>query len=195
MYGKMAGVGYQDYTHAKLIVVWGANPPASGIHLMAHIKQAQKNGARLVVVDPRRTPLARTADLHLPVAPGTDVGVALAMIRDLFESGRADQKFLDSHASGTEALRSAAAPWTMARAAEVARIDEGQLRLFANWYAEASPAVIRCGWGQERNRNGGSATMAILALPAVAGKFGVAVGYFNSALAGIYGMYQFGAGI
>ena len=188
MYGKMAGVAYEDYSHAKLIVVWGANPPASGIHLMAHIKQAQKNGARLVVVDPRRTPLARTADLHLPVAPGTDVGVALAVIRELFESSRADQKFLDTHASGTEALRAAAASWTMARAAEVARIDEGQLRLFANWYADTTPAVIRCGWGQERNRNGGSATMAILALPAVGGKFGVRGGGYTMSNSGAWGL-------
>jgi anaerobic selenocysteine-containing dehydrogenase len=188
MYGKMAGVAYEDYTHAKLIVVWGANPPASGIHIMAHIKQAQKNGARLVVVDPRRTPLARTADLHLPVAPGTDVGVALAMIRELFQSGRANQDFLDRHASGAAELRAAAEPWTLARAAEVAKIDEGQLRLFTNWYAEASPAVIRCGWGQERNRNGGAATMAILALPAVAGKFGVRGGGYTMSNSGAYGI-------
>ncbi|MEO6223734.1 MAG: molybdopterin-dependent oxidoreductase, partial [Vicinamibacterales bacterium] len=188
MYGKMAGVAYEDYTHARLIVVWGANPPASGIHLMSHIKHAQKNGARLVVVDPRRTALARTADLHLPVAPGTDVGVALAMIRDLFESGRADQVFIDSHTTGAEALRAAAESWTFARAAETARIEEGQLRLFAKWYAEASPAVIRCGWGQERNRNGGAATMAILALPAIGGKFGVRGGGYTMSNSGAYGL-------
>jgi len=188
MYGKMAGVAYEDYVHAKLIVVWGANPPASGIHLMAHIKQAQKNGARLVVIDPRRTPLARTADLHLPVAPGTDVGLALAIIRDLFDTGRADAAFLAQHTSGAEALRAAASAWTFARAAEVARVDEHQLRLFAQWYADATPAVIRCGWGQERNRNGGAATMAILALPAVAGKFGVRGGGYTMSNSGAYGL-------
>src|SRR3984885_1210865 len=62
MYGKMAGVAYEDYEHARLIVIWGCNPSASGIHLVAHIKAAQKQGARLVVIDPRRTPLARIAD-------------------------------------------------------------------------------------------------------------------------------------
>ncbi len=79
MYGKMAGVAYDDYEHAKLIVVWGCNPSATGIHLVSHIKRAQKNGARLVVIDPRRTPLARIADLHLPVRPGTDLPVALSL--------------------------------------------------------------------------------------------------------------------
>lgn len=188
LYGKMAGVAYEDYVHAKLIVVWGANPPASGIHLMSHIKLAQKNGAKLVVIDPRRTPLARTADLHLPVAPGTDLSLALALIRDLFETGRADRAFLDRHTSGADELRAAAEPWTFARAAETARIDEAQLRTFADWYAGASPAVIRCGWGQERNRNGGAATMAILALPAVAGKFGVRGGGYTMSNSGAYGL-------
>ncbi len=187
MYGKMAGVAYEDYAHAKLIVVWGANPPASGIHLMSHIKQAQKSGARVVVVDPRRTPLARTADLHLPVKPGSDLGVALALIRDLFESARADRSFLSAHTTGADSLRAAAASWTFARAAAVAGIDESQLRLLADWYANTSPAVIRCGWGQERNRNGGAATMAILALPAVAGKFGVRGGGYTMSNAAAYG--------
>ena len=90
MYGKMAGVAYPDYADARLIVVWGCNPSASGIHLVSHIKQAQKHGARLVVIDPRRTPLARQADLHLAVRPGTDVVVALALIRELFARGYAD---------------------------------------------------------------------------------------------------------
>lgn len=187
MYGKMAGVAYEDYAHADLIIVWGANPPASGIHLMAHIKEAQKRGARLVVIDPRRTPLARTADLHLPVAPGTDVVIALALIRELFEQGQADLSFLDRHASGVDALRAAAHPWTFARAAATARVNEDQLRLVARWYADASPAVIRCGWGQERNRNGGAATMAILALPAVAGKFGVRGGGYTMSNSSAYG--------
>jgi anaerobic selenocysteine-containing dehydrogenase len=188
MYGKMPGVAYEDYVHARLIVVWGANPPASGIHLMAHIKEAQKRGARLVVIDPRRTPLARTADMHLPIAPGTDLAVALALIRELCAQGQVDQAFLDSHTSGAAQLRAAAEPWTFARAAETARLDEGQLRRLARWYAEATPAVIRCGWGQERNRNGGAATMAILALPAVAGKFGVRGGGYTMSNAASYGV-------
>ncbi len=188
MYGKMAGVAYADYAHARLIIVWGANPPASGIHLMAHIKQAQKAGARLVVIDPRRTPLARTADLHLPVAPGTDLPVALALIRELFVTGRADAAFLAAQATGVDDLRQAADPWTLDRAAQIARIKVADLRQVAEWYGTISPAVIRCGWGQERNRNGGAATMAILALPAVAGKFGLQGGGYTMSNSGAYGL-------
>src|SRR6476660_2930168 len=97
LYGKMAGVTYQDYPHAKLIVLWGVNPSASGIHLVPFVREAQKHGAKLVVVDPRATALARSADVHLPVKPGTDVAVALAIHRHLFEHGLADDAFLREH--------------------------------------------------------------------------------------------------
>src|SRR5437870_1796977 len=81
LYGKMASVTYQDYPHAALIVLWGVNPSASGIHLVPYVREAQKRGAKLVVVDPRGPALARLADLHLPFPPGTDVAGALAIQR------------------------------------------------------------------------------------------------------------------
>jgi anaerobic selenocysteine-containing dehydrogenase len=188
LYGKMAGVAYADYEAARLIIIWGANPSSSGIHIIPHIKAAQKNGAKLVVIDPRRTALARQADVHLPLRPGTDLPVALSMIRSLFEEHGAATSFLDAHTTGAAELRQAAAEWTTERAAEAAGISAGDLRKVTDWYADTSPAVIRCGWGQERNRNGGAATMAILALPAVGGKFGVRGGGYtmsNSAAWGI----------
>jgi anaerobic selenocysteine-containing dehydrogenase len=173
LYGKMPSVSYLDYPHARLIVMWGMNPSASGIHALPFIKEAQRNGAALVVIDPRATPLSRTADLHLAVRPGTDLPVALALHRVLFEEGHADAAFLDQHTTGADRLRARAAEWTIERAAEVAGIHAPDLRRFADLYAGTSPALVRCGWGVERNRNGGSAAAAILALPAVGGKFGV----------------------
>ena len=88
---RWPGVAYQDYAHASLIVVWGMNPSVSGIHLVPYIQEAQKRGARLVVVDPRRTRQAEHADLHLPIHPGTDLPLALSIIRWLFAEGRADR--------------------------------------------------------------------------------------------------------
>ena len=180
LYGKMPGVSYPDYEHAELIVIWGANPSASGIHLVPVVRRAQEKGARLVVVDPRKTPLAKKADLHLPLKPGTDLPLALTMIRALFHSGKADQSFLAEHATGADQLRSKAEPWTVERAAECCDLAAEDIQSFIDLYASASPALLRCGWGQERNRNGGSATAAILALPAVAGKFGVRGGGFTA---------------
>jgi len=179
LYGKMPSTSYADYLQAKLIVVWGANPSTSGVHLVPLIQQAVKAGSRLVVVDPRVTPLARLATLHLPLAPGTDLAIALAVHRHLFEAGRADHDFIAAHTRGAEKLRERASEWTFERAASVAGLQPGLVQEFAELYASSHPALIRCGWGLERNRNGGSAAAAVLALPAVGGKFAVRGGGYT----------------
>ena len=188
LYGRMPGVAYEDYVHARLIVVWGANPSVSGIHLVPFIREARRLGARLVVVDPRTTQLAKLADLHLPVRPGSDVAVALSLHRFLFEERRADEAFLEEHATGGERLRAKARPWTFERAAGVSGVAVDELQMFAQLYADTDPAVIRCGWGLERNRNGAGAVMAVLALPAVAGKFGVRGGGFTMSNSAAWGL-------
>ena len=179
LYGKMASVSYEDYPGTKMILVWGVNPSVSGIHIMPFLKEARDNGAFIVVIDPRATTLARQADLHLAVRPGTDLPVALSIHRYLFEEGHAAQSFLDEHTRGAAELREKARPWTFERAADVSGISADQLRQVAERYAKTSPALVKCGWGLERNRNGGSAAAAVLALPAVAGKFGVRGGGYT----------------
>jgi len=187
LYGKMAGVALPDYIHSRLIGVWGVNPSTTGIHLIPVLQEAQRRGAKLVVIDPRRTQLARKADLHLAPRPGTDLPIALAVIRWLFETGRADLAFLAQHAHGADELRARALPWTFERAAAVSGVPAEDLERFARLYAETSPAVLRIGWGFERNRNGGSAAAAALALPAVAGKFGVRGGGYTMSNSGLWG--------
>jgi anaerobic selenocysteine-containing dehydrogenase len=179
LYGVMPGVALEDFTHARLIVLWGVNPSTTGIHLVPVIERARAAGAKLVVVDPRATPLARRADLHLALRPGTDLPVALAILGALFTGGHADRGFLAAHTTGATALEARAARWSVADAAREAGIDPGLLARFVELYAATSPAVIRLGWGLERNRNGGSAVAAVLALPAVAGKFGVRGGGYT----------------
>jgi anaerobic selenocysteine-containing dehydrogenase len=188
LYGKMPSVAYEDFAEAQLIVIWGANPQATGIHLVPYIREAQRRGAKLVVVDPRTTALAKQADLHLAVRPGTDLPVALAVHRYLFEEGYADRPFLERTTRNAAALRAAALPWTFERAAAESGVAAGILQQFAALYAATSPAVVRCGWGQERNRNGGNASLAILALPAVAGKFGVRGGGYAMSNSSAWGI-------
>jgi anaerobic selenocysteine-containing dehydrogenase len=188
LYGKMPGVTYQDYVHARLIILWGVNPSASGIHLVPYIKDARKAGAKLVVIDPRTTSLAKQADLHLAPHPGTDLPIALALHKYLFDNGHADARFLADHTRGAEELRARADGWTMTRAAEVSGVEQSQLERLAELYATTRPAVVRCGWGLERNRNGGSAAAAVLALPAVAGTFGVRGGGFSMSNSAAFGI-------
>jgi anaerobic selenocysteine-containing dehydrogenase len=179
MTGKLAGVPFADYADARLILLWGANPWHSNIHLLPHLKAARARGARVVLLDPRRTGGSSYVDEWLPVYPGTDVAIALAMIRHLAASGRVAHAFVREHCLDAQAPLSAAEPWTFERAAQVSGVPERQIAALAEDYASAQPALVRIGWGLERNRNGGSAVAAILALVALAGKFGARGGGYT----------------
>jgi anaerobic selenocysteine-containing dehydrogenase len=186
LYGKMASVDLADFGAARFILIWGANPRDSNIHLVPNLKRARQAGARIAVVDPRRTMGEGTCDFHLPVYPGTDVVVALAMIGHLERIGRVDRTFLETHATGSERLLESARAWTLEKAAALSRIEARLIATVAEAYAEAEPALVRCGWGLERNRNGEAAAAAVLALPAVAGKFGVKGGGYALSGSGAY---------
>lgn len=190
LYGRMPSVSYEDYPDARAILIWGANPSVSGIHLMPYLKEARERGAFIAVIDPRATAVARQADLHLAIRPGTDLALALALHRWLWAHGHANQAFLSAHAVGADELRAQAEPWTIERAAEETGVRADDIERLARTYAAASPALVKCGWGLERSRNGGSAAMAVLALPAVAGKFGVRGGGYSMSHSASWGLQK-----
>lgn len=179
MYGKMPGVAFEDYVLAKMIIIWGANPKASNIHLVPFLKKAKANGAFIAVVDPRKNFSDREIDLHLPVYPGTDLAVALAMINFWREQNLFDKAFLENHATGLEVLLGKASAYSIDRAAALSHLPAADIKKLATIYAERNPAALRVGWGLERNRNGGNAIAAILAMPALLGKFGVRGGGYT----------------
>lgn len=172
VFDDLPGADPADVEHADVVVLWGVNPSVTGIHLVPLIRAARERGAFLAVVDPRRTPLARAADVHLPVLPGTDVAVAMAMIGVMAGDGLADEAFLGRSARGWPALRRAAADWTPERAGALARVDPDGIRRVARALAAGKAAFVRVGWGLERNRNGVDAVRAVLSLRAAAGRFG-----------------------
>ena len=185
----MPSVTYEDYPEARLIIIWGANPSASGIHLVPYIRDAQRNGATLIVIDPRTTALAKQADIHLAIKPGTDLPVALVdpslPVRGGLRRSRVPRR-------RTHATPRSCAPRRSNGRSNAPRPKPASPPNRLNWRSRAlrggHPALIRCGWGQERNRNGGNSSLAILALPAVAGKFGVRGGGYamsNTAAWGI----------
>ncbi len=179
MYGKMPGVAFEDYVHAKLIIIWGANPKASNIHLSPVLKKAQAAGAKIAVVDPTLNFSPREHDLHLPVYPGTDLVLVLSMIRYWNKNGLLDRQFLQQHSIRSEILLENAEQYDFEKASQISKVPARDIELLAQMYAESNPAVIRIGWGLERNRNGGQAAAAILALPALMGKFGVQGGGYT----------------
>lgn len=175
-FGATPGTPLQQVSLAKLIVVWGNNATSCNLHLMRQINAAKRNGARLVVIDPRRVKVAEQAHLHLPVRPGTDVVLAWAIAVELERLGGLDRAFIEQHVLGFNAYMEAARDYPPERATEICGVQLDDIRTLARWYFEASPAVIAWGNGLERNQNGGAGLRAIAALPALAGKFGVAGG-------------------
>lgn len=175
-FGATPGTPLQQVSLARLIIVWGNNATTCNLHLMRQINAAKHNGARLVVIDPRRIKVAEQAHLHLAVQPGTDVLLAMAIAVELERIGGLDRAFIEQHVLGFETYMHAARAWPPERAAGICGVPLEDIRLLARWYHEATPAIIAWGNGLERNQNGGSGVRAIAALPSLAGKFGVAGG-------------------
>ncbi len=171
-YGAVPGCPPEFAEHASLNVVWGNNATITNLHLVRCIRQAKRNGGRLVVVDPLRTKIAEQADLHLALLPGTDTLLAWSLAAELERSGALDRAFIAEHVLGADEFMARARAWPAARAAEACGLRESHIVSLARWLAEADPLVLAPGNGLERGRNGGSGIRAAIALPALLGKLG-----------------------
>jgi anaerobic selenocysteine-containing dehydrogenase len=187
VYGDLPSADPADAAHAASLTLWGVNPSASGIHLVPLARDVLARGGELIVVDPRRTPLAAEATLHLAPLPGTDVALAMAVHHLAFARGWADRAFLAAHAADAAAWEEAVTPWTPVAAAAACDVPAAKIEELAERYAAASPALLRCGWGVERTRNGTDAIRAIVGLAAVYGKMGVRGGGWCMSTSGGYG--------
>lgn len=172
VFGTMTSADPAELDHSDLVVVWGANPTVSNSHLAPRLEARSRAGARVVVIDPRRTPAADRADRHLAVRPGTDAVLALAAAAELERRGGVDEAFVAEHAEGVEEYLAACRPWTLERAAEVCGLTVAEIAGFVDDLQAATTPRLRVGWGMERNRNGGSAHRAALSLWVLLGAFG-----------------------
>jgi anaerobic selenocysteine-containing dehydrogenase len=103
--GSAAGMDPEDLAHSRLLLLWGTNMLTSNQHLWHHIRQGQRNGAELVVVDPMQTKTAKRTDRHIAPQPGTDAAPALGVIARLVERGAHDEAFLAERTLGWEEFR------------------------------------------------------------------------------------------
>ena len=99
-FGPTPGMPLQQVVQANLVIVWGNNVTVSNLHLMPLLNRARRNGAKIVVVDPKRIKAAEQADLHLALRPGTDVVLAWAVACELERLGAFDQDFIAGHVHG-----------------------------------------------------------------------------------------------
>ena len=170
--GAKTGPDPREMAESDLIVMWGGNPVATQVNVMAHVSRARKSrGAKLVVVDPYRTGTAAVADMHLMLQPGTDAALACAVMHVAFRDGMADRAYMAAHADDPTALEAHLATRGPAWAAAITGLPVDQIEAFARLYCQTERAYIRCGYGFSRSRNGAASLHAVTCLPTVTGKW------------------------
>ncbi|MDW8369687.1 MAG: molybdopterin-dependent oxidoreductase [Geminicoccaceae bacterium] len=170
-HGKRWGVPATEAGElADLIVIWGCNPVSTHVNLMTHVARARKRGARLVVIDPYRSPTAEQADLHLAPRPGTDGALACAVAHVLFEEGMADLAYLERVSDTPVAeLRAHFARRTPEWAAAITGLAAEEIRAFARLYGRTKRSWLRLGFGFTRSRNGAAVMHAASCLAVISG--------------------------
>jgi anaerobic selenocysteine-containing dehydrogenase len=173
LYGSAPGMPPEQLAHSDLIVVWGNNVTVSNLHLMRTINAAKAaNGAKLVVIDPKRTKVAEQADLHLPIHPGSDVVLALGMAAELERRGAHDLAFIADWVDGYDAYMTEARKVTRDQVFATCRLSPEQFDAFADLYCERKTIGVSVGNGIERGASGGSGIRTAMALQALVGQHG-----------------------
>ena len=161
-----------DLANARLIVLWGKNAAETNVHQMLHIDQALAAGARLIVIDPRRTESAERAELLIQPRPGTDGALALATAHVLITNGWIDQPFIDAHVLGFAPFAAMVRECTPAWAEAISGVPQAAVLALARAIHECPPVSIVAGFGMQRYRNSGQTMRALLALLAITGQIG-----------------------
>ena len=161
-----------DLLATNLILILGADPSSCHPVLMKYIFDAKDRGAKIVVIDPRRTQTARTADLHLQIKPGTDVAFLNGALNQLIISGLINRDFIAKKTKGFDSVQEVVSKYTPARVAEITGIKEEQLRAFIRLYAQSPTVIVIHSRGLEQHPQGVSAVLACLNLALATGKVG-----------------------
>jgi anaerobic selenocysteine-containing dehydrogenase len=167
--GATAGVDPESLVHSKFILIWACNMISTNLHLWKFVAEAQSRGAKVVVIDPVRTRTAKRADWHLPIRPGTDGALALAMIHVIIAEGLVDEAYVRDHTVGYAELAQRVVQYTPEWAAAETGLDAADIRTLAREYATTQPSLIRIGVAIERHAGSGQTVRALASLPALVG--------------------------
>jgi anaerobic selenocysteine-containing dehydrogenase len=162
-----------DVLDSKLVLIWGHNPASTGPHFMPLLRKAQKQGAYVVVIDPRRTLTARSADEHIQPRPATDGALALGLMHVIFAENLHDEPWLEAHTLGWRELRERASQFPPERVAEITGVPAETIVTLARRYVTTKPALLKTADGVQRHGNGGQTIRALACLPALIGQYGV----------------------
>lgn len=175
--GQALGTGagtnsFQDVFASDVLMIVGANPTEAHPVFGARIKQAVLGGAKLIVLDPRNTELARLADVHIPLRPGSNVAVINAIQHVLIKEDLIDPDFIARCAEGFEDVRSTVETCTPEWAAEIALVDAELIRAAARLYASGGASQILWGLGVTEAGHGSNAAFGLINMAVMTGNLG-----------------------
>jgi assimilatory nitrate reductase catalytic subunit len=163
---------WEDIPRAELIWISGANVAECAPITTEYVWQARENGARIVVVDPRETPIARTCDLFLPIRPGRDVALFNGILRLLIERDWIDREFIDRHTVGFDEVATHVDEWTLPRTARVTGIAEKAIVQAAEWWGTASTSFLLHARGIEHSSHGVQNVLGAINMVLATGRIG-----------------------
>jgi anaerobic selenocysteine-containing dehydrogenase len=169
--GPTGGVDPESFVHARFIVIWACNSISTNLHHWPFVLEAQKRGAKVVVIDSYRSRTAKAGDWHICPKPGTDGALAMGFINSIIQQGLIDQDYVDQHTHGYAELKARATEFTPDYVEMVSGVKAADIAKFAKEFATSQPSVIRLGVALERTAGGGQAIRAVCALPALVGSW------------------------
>ncbi|HVT61112.1 MAG TPA: molybdopterin oxidoreductase family protein [Thermoanaerobaculia bacterium] len=161
-----------DLLGAEVIWISGANVAECAPITTDYVWQARERGARVIVVDPRVTPIARTCDLFLPIKPGRDVALFNGILHLMIEQGWVDHDFIARHTVGFEEVALHVREWTPARTARVTGVAEAAIRRAAEWWGTAKTSFLMHARGIEHSSHGVQNVLGAIDIVLASGRIG-----------------------
>ena len=163
---------WSDMIGTAVIWVAGSNVAECSPVTTNYIWQAREMGAKVIVQDPRITPIARTCDLYLPVRPGRDAALFAGVLQLMIEHDWLDHAFIEAHTVGFEQVAEYCRQWTPARTAEVTGVPERSIRQAAEWWGTAASSFLFHARGIEHHSNGVQNALGTINLVLASGRLG-----------------------
>jgi len=163
---------WEDMLGSEVIWISGANVAECAPITTHYVWQARENGARVIVVDPRITPVARTCDLFMPVKPGRDIALFNGILHLMIENDWLDHGFIESHTVGFERVAEHVREWTPHRTAEVTGIAEPLIRQAAEWWGTARTSHLMHARGIEHHSHGVQNVLGAINMVLASGRIG-----------------------
>ncbi len=163
---------WSDIIGAEVVWISGANIAECAPITTDYVWQAREMGAKVIVVDPRATPIARTCDLFLPIKPGRDTALFNGILHLMIENDWIDHDFIENHTVGFEQVAEEVKQWNPRRTAEVTGITERAIRQAAEWWGTAKTSFQMHARGLEHHSNGVMNVMSAINIVLASGRIG-----------------------